>query len=116
MLMREMYVWPLHEDIAELQLRWWQCSGSNLAVAGESGSTSEAEAAATEVIVFVAEENVIVENSGKAAEEGDSQRAPPQCAATARNGRESLLFRSNSSLLVAINVDVTKAVRLPHSK
>ena len=66
-----MYVWPLHEDIAELQLRWWQCSGSNLAVAGESGSTSEAEAAATEVIVFVAEENVIVENSGKAAEEGD---------------------------------------------
>ena len=117
-----MYVWPLHEDIAELQLRWWQCSGSNLAVAGESGSASEAEAAATEVIVFVAEENVIVENSGKAAEEGDDDYAKaacatvPQCAATARNGRESLLFRSNSSLLVAINVDVTKAVRLPHSK
>ena len=64
-------MWPLHEDIAELQLRWWQCSGSNLAVAGESGSASEAEAAATEVIVFVAEENVIVENSGKASEEGN---------------------------------------------
>ena len=61
--MREMYVWLLHEDIAELQLRWWQCSGSNLAVAGESGSTSKAEAAATKVIVFIAEENVIVENS-----------------------------------------------------
>ena len=75
------------------------------------------------MIVFVAEENVIVENSGKAAEEGDDDYAKaacaataPQCAATARNGRESLLFRSNSSLLVAINVDVTKAVRLPHSK
>ena len=78
--MREIYVQPLHEDIAELQLRWWQCSGSNLAVAGESGSTSEAEAAATEVIVFVAEENVIVENSGKAAEEGDDDYAKAACA------------------------------------
>ena len=70
------------------------------------------------MIVFVAEENVIVENSGKAAEEGDegSVRRLSVPPVRATRGRESLLFRSNSSLLVAINVDVTKAVRLPHSK
>ena len=83
--MREMYVQPLHEDIAELQLRWWQCSGSNLVVAGESGSASKAEAAATEVIVFVAEENVIVENSGKAAEEGDDDYAKAAYATVCRH-------------------------------